>query len=148
MILPEVRIFGASADLVLVVVLAVAYNTDPETGAVTGFAGGFLLDLFLRTPLGVSALTFAVVGYGVAALRGAIIREGRGMAPLVAGVGGFVGGGLYLVLASLLGQEGLLTTRSLRILVAASLLDALIAPFVFPLVRRVLAAEPDRAAVR
>lgn len=141
MVLPELRLFDAAPDLVLVAVIAVAFNSDPETGAITGFAGGFLMDLFLRTPLGVSALTYALVGYAVATVRGGMMRQSRPTWAVLTGVATLVGGGVYLVLASLLGQDGLLSVHSVQVLVIASLLDALIAPLIFPLAQKVVAEE-------
>ena len=141
MLLPELRLFDAAPDLVLVAVIAVAYYSDPETGAVTGFAGGFLVDLFLRTPLGVSALTFALVGYAIALVRRGMMHHSRSTYALITGVATLVGGGAYLLLATLLGKEGLLSLHSLQVLVIASLLDALIAPLIFPLTRKVLAED-------
>ena len=43
--------------------LAVAYEDGPETGAIFGFADGARMDLFLTTPLGLSALSYALTGY-------------------------------------------------------------------------------------
>ena len=37
-----------------------------ERGAVVGFVAGLLTDLFLQTPMGLSALTYSVVGFGSA----------------------------------------------------------------------------------
>ncbi len=141
LILPELRVFGATADLVLVVVLAVAFREQPETAAVTGFAGGLLLDLFLRTPLGISAIVYALAGYVVAVLHTGILRPSRVLVPLVGGIGGLAAGSAYLMLATLAGHEGLLTMQSLQVLLVAALLDALIAPLVFPLVGRVLGED-------
>lgn len=52
------------ADLVLVVVAAVALVRGPTTGVLTGLAGGWLLDLVPpgAEPLGASALVYAGVG--------------------------------------------------------------------------------------
>lgn len=52
------------ADLVLVVVVAVALVRGPTTGLLTGLAGGWLLDLVPpgAEPLGASALVYAAAG--------------------------------------------------------------------------------------
>jgi rod shape-determining protein MreD len=147
MVLPEVRVFHAAPDLVLVAVIAIAYHSDPETGATSGFVGGFLMDLFLRTPLGVSAIAFALVGYAVGALRSGVLHATRWMPFMLGGVGGLIGGSVYLALSALSGQEGLITGRSLTVLVVSALLDAAIAVVVFPIVRRAL-ADPELAGVR
>ena len=61
----HLRIDGVVPDLGLVAVLAVAYEDGADTGAVYGFLMGLAMDLFLTTPLGLSALAFAVTGYAV-----------------------------------------------------------------------------------
>jgi rod shape-determining protein MreD len=64
-VFPYLRVAGVVPDLGLVVALAVGYYEGPESGAIVGFAIGFGYDLFLETPLGLSALSYALVGYGV-----------------------------------------------------------------------------------
>ena len=51
-----------------------------------GFIGGLVLDLYLESPLGLSALVFAIVGYGVASFERGVIRADRWLQPAVAGV--------------------------------------------------------------
>ena len=48
---------------------AVAYYGGPQLGAIYGFTAGIAIDCFLTTPMGLSALSFALVGYGVGALQ-------------------------------------------------------------------------------
>lgn len=147
LVLPEFRIFGATPDLVLVIVLAVAFRSEPEFTAVAGFAGGVLLDLFLRTPLGVGAITYAIGAHIVSVLHTGILRPSRALVPLVGFVGGLGVGAAYLVISSLAGYEGLLTVSSLRVLVVAALLDGLFAILVFPVVGRVLGDNQAMAPV-
>ena len=68
-IFPELRLFGVVPDLGLVVALAVAWHDGPEAGAWFGFAVGLSFDLFLATPLGVSAISYALVAYALGTLR-------------------------------------------------------------------------------
>lgn len=68
-VLNELRLFDAAPDALLLLTVLVAYHSDRETGAVFGFVAGVLFDLVLPTPLGLSALSLAVVGNLVATMR-------------------------------------------------------------------------------
>lgn len=132
---PSLRILGAAPDLLLVATIAVAYERGAETGAVFGFAAGLAIDCFLSSPFGVSALTFALVGYGVGVFQSGLVRSSRWMTPTLAGVGGFVGGCLWVGIAALAGQEDLFVVSTLRIIVVAAFYDAVVSFVVFPFAR-------------
>lgn len=131
---PELRVFGAVPDLLLVAAIAVGYERGPEAGAVFGFAGGLAIDCFLSSPLGVSALAFALVGYGVGIFQSGLLRSSRWIAPVLGGVGGLVGGALWVAIAALAGQDELITGYSARIVVIAAIYDAVMALLIFPFV--------------
>lgn len=141
---PSLRIWGAVPDLLLVATVAVAYERGAETGAVFGFVAGVAIDLFLSSPLGVSALTFALVGYGVGVFQSGLVRASRWMAPALGGIAGLVGGFLWICIASIAGHEGLFTATSFRIIVVAAVYDALVAFLVFPFARWAC-GEPEYA---
>ena len=131
----SLRVFGVGPDLLLVATIAVAYERGAEAGAVFGFVSGLAIDCFLSSPLGVSALTFALVGYGIGVFQSGLIRSSRWMAPVLGGIGGLVGGILWVVIAALAGQEDLFVAGTVRILLIASLYDALVAVVIFPFAR-------------
>lgn len=141
---PSFRIAGVVPDVGLVAVVAVAYREGPDTGAVMGFGTGLLLDLFLETPVGLSALAFALTGYLVGVVQGGLIRSARWVAPLLGALGGLVGGLLFVAVGTLAGREDLLAWRSLRVVLIAAAYDALISPVVFP-VAGWAAREPQGA---
>jgi len=132
---PSLRIWDAAPDLLLVATIAVAYERGAETGAVFGFVSGIAIDCFLSSPLGVSALAFSLVGYGVGIFQSGLVRSTRWIAPILGGLGGLVGGFLWICIASISGSEDLFTPTSFRILVIASLYDALVAIVIFPFAR-------------
>ncbi|MFA5884186.1 MAG: rod shape-determining protein MreD [Acidimicrobiia bacterium] len=131
----SLRVFDTGPDLLLVATIAVAYERGAETGAVFGFVGGLAIDCFLSSPLGVSALTFALVGYGVGVFQSGLIRSSRWMAPVLGGIGGLVGGMIWVLIAALAGQEDLFVVGTLRTLVIAAVYDALVAFLIFPFAR-------------
>lgn len=131
---PHLRVDGVAPDLGLVTAVAVAYREGPNAGAVVGFSGGLLLDLFLRTPLGLSALSWAITGYVVGVLQGAMVRSSRWVAPLLGGFGGLLGGTVFVLVGGILGSEELVTSNSIRVVVISATYDAVLAPLVFLLV--------------
>ncbi|MFM8302892.1 MAG: rod shape-determining protein MreD [Actinomycetota bacterium] len=132
---PSLQIWDAAPDLLLVATIAVAYERGAETGAVFGFCSGIAVDCFLASPLGVSALAFSIVGYGVGVFQSGLVRSTRWMAPVLGGLGGLVGGTLWVVIASIVGSESLFDARTLRVVLLASLYDAVVALAIFPFAR-------------
>lgn len=132
-ILPYARVFEVVPDLGLVATVAIAYREGPELGAVFGFAAGLSMDLFLQTPLGLTALSFALTGYFIGVLQGALLRSAWWVTPLLGGLGGILAGLLFIGIGALVGQEQLFALRSLRVVLLAGLYDAIVAPIVFPI---------------
>jgi rod shape-determining protein MreD len=129
------RVFGVAPDLGLVLTIAVASYLGAERGAAFGFAAGVAIDLFLSTPLGLSALSFALVGYGVGVVQSGLVRPSRWFAPIMGGLGGLVGGALFVSIGALAGEDHLLALRSLKVVVVAGAYDALLAFVAFPVAR-------------
>jgi rod shape-determining protein MreD len=129
------RVFGVMPDLGLVLTVAVAFYIGPERGAVFGFVSGLAVDLFLSTPLGLSALSFALVAYGVGFVQGGLVSSSRWVAPIMGALGGLAGGVLFVGVGAIAGQDQLLALSSARIILVASAYDALVAFAVFPIAR-------------
>ena len=136
------RVFGVMPDLGLVLTVAVAFYIGPERGAVFGFVSGLAVDLFLSTPLGLSALSFALVAYGVGFVQGGLVSSARWVAPIMGALGGLAGGVLFVGIGAIAGQDQLLALSSVRIILVASAYDALIAFAVFPIARWATRAPP------
>jgi rod shape-determining protein MreD len=131
----HLRVFGAVPDLCLVATVAIGYEEGPQTGALFGFLSGLVLDLFLASPAGLSALANACTGYGVGVFQGGLVRESRLLPVILGGIGGLVGGTIFVVVGGIAGQSGYLTLTSVRIVLVAAIYDAVVAPLVFPFVR-------------
>ena len=129
---PSLRVFGAGPDLLLVATIAAGYHRGAEVGALFGFVAGLVIDCFLASPFGVSALAFCLVGFGVGVFQSGMLRSSRFVAPVLAGIAGLVGGGLWVVVAAVAGQDDLFTGHSLTVVVVSALYDALLAVLVFP----------------
>ena len=133
-LMPHLRIANVAPDLGLVVAIAVAFNLGPEAGAITGFVVGLGFDLFLSTPLGLNALVYALVGYGVGILQGGLLRSPRILPSLLALIGGLLGGLVLIGIGVLVGVDAVKGTHGVVTISIAALYDALLAPIVFVLV--------------
>jgi rod shape-determining protein MreD len=145
-ILPYLRVFDVVPDLGLVATVALAYREGPESGAIFGFAAGLSMDLFLQTPLGLSALAYALTGYFIGVLQGALVRTAWWVSPFLGALGGIIGGLLFIGIGAIVGQEQLFALRSLRIVLLAAVYDALVAPIIFPIVRFAAQSGSPRTA--
>ncbi len=102
-VVADLRIVGAIGDLLLVVVVAAGLTGGPDRGITYGFALGVLYDLVLDTPFGLTALTYALVGYTVG-LVGAVLMRTSGWWPVViAAAAGAAQAALYTSLGNLIG---------------------------------------------
>jgi rod shape-determining protein MreD len=140
-VFPHLRLFGVVPDLGLLLALAVGYQEGPEVGAIVGFATGFGFDLFLETPLGLDALTYALVGYTIGVLESGLFRSPRWLPSFLGVVGGLAGGLLFIGIGVLVGLDAVKGTQGLITISYAALYDAILAPFVFFLVRWVLGTD-------
>ena len=140
-VFPHLRLFGVVPDLGLLVAVAVGYQEGPEAGAIVGFAAGFGYDLFLETPIGLNALTYALVGYGVGVIEAGLFRSPRWLPSLLGAAAGLAGGLLFVGIGVLAGVDSVKGTPAIVTISLAAVYDALLAPFVFFLVGRVLGTE-------
>ena len=102
-IVADLRIVGAVGDLMLLVTVAAALTGGPDRGVTYGFFAGLLFDLALDSPFGLSALTYAVVGYAVGLVCGGLFRP-TGWSPLVvAAVAALVATAFYIGVGHLVG---------------------------------------------
>jgi rod shape-determining protein MreD len=143
-VFPHLQINGVAPDLGLVLAIAVGYQRGPESGAIVGFLSGFAFGFFLDTPLGLYALAYALVGYGVGVIEGGMMRTPVWIAPVLAFLGGLAGGLILIGIGVLAGVESVKGSQGVETVVIAALYDALLAPLVFFLVGRTW-PDDDRA---
>src|SRR4029453_3391004 len=102
-IMSDLRIIGALGDVMLALTIAAGLTGGADRGVTWGFATGLLYDLVLDTPFGLSALTYALVGYAVG-LAGSALMRTSGWWPVGVGAGAGAGQGtLYTPRAHPLG---------------------------------------------
>ena len=90
---------GATPDLVVVTVVAIALAMGPTQGAIAGFAAGVLVDLAppADTLLGVNAIVYLVIGF----VTGFVIDPRDRTVPLLMGLVGLSAGAAVIATAAL-----------------------------------------------
>ena len=141
-LLAEVRPIGASVDVALLMAVCAGAAAGPLRGARVGLVIGFVLDLLLTKPIpfGMSALVFAVVGYGVGLLPDALY-DGRWVTrALVVAASSGAGGVLYAVVATVFGVPNLSLSHVVAVLVVLMVSGFVLAPVFLRLMLWVLMA--------
>ena len=137
--LAQIPLFGASPDIVPLVVVSVGLLAGPVAGALMGFSMGLFVDFALLQTLGVSSLVLVIVGHFAGRL-GETARDPQAtLLPLAAGAAGTaVALVMFSIMQFLLGVEAPVSLELFRQILATVLINALLALPVYAAVRRVL----------
>ncbi len=132
-VLVRLRVFGVMPDFMLLVAVAAGLTAGPSRGAGLGFASGMVIDMFLPTPLGLSALVFTLVGYGVGVATTGVLRSAWYIPMLTAGAASVAGVVLYAIAGSMLGEH-MLTGHLVTIALVVGVSNTVLAPVAVRLV--------------
>jgi rod shape-determining protein MreD len=145
-IVPDVRVLGVCADLMLLCTACAGLVGGPEMGAIAGFAAGLLADLFLTTtPLGLTALVFSLIGYSVGTIRYSVLQEGWLLAPATGFLASSAGVVTFVLAGVMVGQEQLTKAGPVGIVKTALLVGAMNAVLAIPVYRLFLWAVSGSA---
>lgn len=141
----QLTLFGATPDLVPLIVISVGLLAGPVPGAVMGFAMGLFYDFALLQTLGVSSLALVIVGHFAGRLRETVRDPQATLLPLAAGAAGTaVALVVFSLMQFLLGVETPVSVELLRQILSTVLINTLLALPVHALIRRLLSpALPD-----
>ncbi|MGH9178619.1 MAG: rod shape-determining protein MreD [Acidimicrobiales bacterium] len=143
-----IHIGDAHPQVMLLASVAAGLLAGSERGALIGFVAGLLADLFVQTPLGLSALTYALVGFSVGTVQSAMIRSAWWIAPATALLASFAGVLLYGLLGAIIGQSHFVSPRLLIVAGWVAVMNGLLAVPVARAMGWALAAEPESAFAR
>ncbi|MBO9523308.1 MAG: rod shape-determining protein MreD [Nocardioidaceae bacterium] len=138
---------GVVPNLALVVTVVAAIARGPQFGAVLGFGAGLLLDVAPPADhvAGRWALALVLVGY----LAGRVRQDARSStltAVLVVGAASFVGTSVYALTGLVVDDHSWAMGEMLQVVVISVLWDLALAPFLVPLLLKVMdATQPARA---
>ena len=142
------RVGDAHPQVMLLVAIAGGLLGGSERGAFIGFTAGLASDLFVQTPLGLSALTFALVGFVVGSVQSGIVHTAWWIAPLTALVASLAGVLLYGLLGALVGQAHFVSLHLVALAAGAGAMNAVLAPPVVRAVSWALDVQGERAFAR
>ncbi|MBV8429719.1 MAG: rod shape-determining protein MreD [Solirubrobacterales bacterium] len=135
----QISIFGTSADLTPLVVMAVGLLAGSVPGAIMGFGVGLLVDLLLFQTLGVTSLLYIVIGYWSGRLR-ELRDPSHGLVPMGLGAAATLFAGLGMtVIQFLLGVDSPVSLLLLQQIFVTVLVNTLLALPVYAAVKRMLA---------
>lgn len=141
----QLKIAGVAPDLILALVIVFALLEGPSAGAMLGFCGGFLRDLLLSGPLGLTGLSFLIIGYLVGSLRPYIGSNNVAVPAIGVFLGSTAGTGLYQLLLVLFGQPTPALLRAISVTFLSALYNTILVPFIYPPVRRLASFyRPDK----
>lgn len=124
----DVRIADVAPELLALVAVLAGFLAGPERGATVAFVAGLLWDVWLPTPLGLAAMSFATVAFAIGSIEAGLFNDSRGQVSALAFLGTFAAVIGYALLGEVVGQRGLVDLELLRVALIAGVLNALIAP--------------------
>src|SRR5437588_3746436 len=134
----QISIFGISADLTVLVVMAVGLLAGSIPGAIMGFGTGLLVDMVLVQTLGVTSLLYIVIGYWAGRLR-ELRDPSHGLVPMAMGAAATAFAGLGMaVIQFLLGVDAPVSWLLLQQIFVTVLVNTLLARPIHAAVRRVI----------
>ena len=142
----QLRFFGIMPELMLLLAVGAGLEAGPAYGAMAGFLTGMIADLFVPTPLGLSALVYSVTGYVVGVTKAGLLEAAWWFPMAIALAASSAGVGLFALAGTMLGEEGLLGFHLGTVMLVVGILNALLALPVFRVVRWSLAGRPPVSA--
>ena len=141
----EVRVAGVAPELPALVAILAGLLAGVNRGAQIAFVAGLMWDIYLSTPLGLAAASFALVAYGLGSITEGLFHDTRTQMVILVFVGTAAAVTVYALLGDVLGQSGLVDDDLAWIVLVASLLNALISLAAAPAMRWALASSGSRA---
>ncbi|MBN2247844.1 MAG: rod shape-determining protein MreD [Coriobacteriia bacterium] len=141
MIAPHIAIFGVTPNLLLLVVITLAFVEGSSEGATVGFVAGLLMDLLSNGPIGAWALVMSVVGYLSGSLTRNLFAEGW-LAPVTVGViAALVADFAYLIVVTVIGVGPAFWSALGRLVLPRAVYNAVLVILVYPWLARFLRTD-------
>jgi rod shape-determining protein MreD len=133
-LLKDFGISGVRPAFYLVCFIFLAYSQGSVNGVIIGFSTGLILDFVSIAPLGFSAFSLSLIGYGLSSLRGKLFLDPIFMPILLTVVVSILNwlGAAFLVSVFQIEPSKALVSGSILLQIA---LNALIAPVVYGIFR-------------
>src|SRR5262245_51228718 len=113
----DLQPFDALADIMLLLALAAGVVVGPRNGALVGFITGVAYDLMLRTPFGLSALTYALAAYGAGYLQAMVSAGSWWSSMFVMGAASAVAIAGYAVIGTVFGLKDAVNVHLITVMI-------------------------------
>ena len=123
-LLTQMKLGVVRPDAMVLLPITAGLLGGSERGAVVGFFAGLLTDLFLQTPMGLSALTYSIVGFGVGAMHTGVLRAAWWIGPLIAMTASGISVGLFVLIGAVVGVAHLIRPDLAWIVVGVAIINA------------------------
>lgn len=147
-LLSEMRLGVVRPDAMILLPIAAGMLAGSERGAIVGFFAGMLTDLFLQTPMGLSALTYSVVGFGVGAMHTGVLRAAWWIGPITAMAASAAGVLLFVVIGAVVGVAHLVRPDLALIIIGVALINGPLSMAVTRLMSWAWPADASRVLAR
>ena len=137
-IFSQITVFGVTADVTPLAVMAIGLLAGSMAGAIAGFAIGLMVDVVMFQTVGVTSLLFIAIGYWSGRVR-ELRDPSHGLIPMGLGAiaTAFFGVGMAII-QFMLGVDAPVSWLLIQQIVLQVLVNCLIALPVFEIVRRIL----------
>jgi rod shape-determining protein MreD len=123
----DMRPFDAVADVMLLLVLASGMVAGPRDGALCGFFIGVVYDLMLRTPFGLSALAYALIGYAAGYLQAVVSSAPWWIGMLIMGAASAVSVFVYATIGTVFGLRDAVNFHLVTVMLVVGVVNLLLA---------------------
>ncbi len=143
-VLTDARAFDVVLQIVLALAAAAGAGAGPERGAIAGFTLGLMYDLAVGSPLGLTALMYALAGF-VAGYVFTLTRTPQWwLAGIFTAIGAAVGEAALPAGRTLIGEDGWFTSRLFTIIPVVTVFAMLLSPLFVPLGRWCMCVKKPR----
>lgn len=143
-ILTELTPFGVVLQIVLALAAATGAGAGPERGAIGGFTLGLMYDLATGSPLGLTALVYALAGFVAGYVLRLTTEPQWWLAALFTGIGAAVGETAAPAARALVGHDGWFNRDLFVIVPVVSVFAVLLSPLFVPLGRWCMCVRKPR----
>ena len=123
----DLQPFDALADVMLLLAITAGVVAGPRDGALCGFFTGLAYDCVLRTPFGLSALTYALAGYGAGYLQAWVSSARWWMGSLVVGAASAAAIAGYAVIGTVFGLKDAVDVHLVTVMAVVGIVNVLLA---------------------
>ncbi len=131
----DVRVAGVAPELPLLIAVLAGVVAGSSRGPMVAFVAGLCWDLYLSTPLGLSAISFAVAAYAVGSIEEGLFVDSRIQTVVLVSAGTALALLTYALLGSVVGRQGLLGSDLVKVAAIAAVVNALLSLPTAPMMR-------------